>query len=228
MSKRILLSWSSGKDSAWALHVLQQQSNVEVAGLFTTVNERFDRVAMHAVRSELLRAQAQRAGLELHVINIPYPCSNERYEQAMLKFLDQAKLLDIKAMAFGDLFLPDIREYREKNLAGTGFEAMFPLWDSDTTALATEMISAGLEAVLTCIDPRKLPAELAGRRYDASLLAELPAGIDPCGENGEFHTFVSAGPMFSQAIEVSVSPGEEHDGFVFADVKPTHASKTVS
>jgi len=220
---KTLLSWSTGKDSAWSLLVLRQMPDVEVVGLFTTVNAAFDRVAMHAVRRTLLEAQAAAAGLPLHVIEIPWPCPNEAYEAALGAFVAGQKAQGVEAMAFGDLFLQDIRAYREDKLAGSGIAPLFPLWGRDTAALAHEMISGGLEARLTCVDPRKLPASFAGRAFDEQLIADLPAGVDPCGENGEFHTCVFAGPMFSAPL--AVAPGEvvERDGFVYADLLPAAA-----
>lgn len=220
---RTLLSWSTGKDSAWSLHVLAQTPGIEVAGLFTTVNAAFDRVAMHAVRRQVLQAQAAAAGLPLHVIEIPWPCPNEAYEARMGDFVAEQKASGIAAMAFGDLFLADIRAYREEKLEGSGIEPLFPLWGRDTGALAREMIAGGLEAHITCVDPKKLPARFAGRAFDRALLAELPAGVDPCGENGEFHTCVSAGPMFAHPIDVRLGHIETRDGFVFADLLPAAA-----
>jgi len=220
---RTLLSWSTGKDSAWSLHVLRQTPGIEVAGLFTTVNAAFDRVAMHAVRRKLLEAQAAAAGLPLHVIEIPWPCPNEAYEAAMGAFVSAQKREGVAAMAFGDLFLEDIRDYREAKLAGSGIAPLFPLWGRGTGALAREMIAGGLKAHLTCVDPKKLPASFAGRAFDAGLLADLPLGVDPCGENGEFHTCVFAGPMFAHAIDVRLGSIENRDGFVFADLLPAAA-----
>jgi diphthamide synthase (EF-2-diphthine--ammonia ligase) len=211
------LSWSSGKDSAWSLHELRR-AGVPVTGLFTTLNTAFDRVAMHAVRRELLTAQARAAVLRLHVIEIPYPCPNADYERIMGAFVSHAKASGVTEMAFGDLFLADIRAYRERQLAGTGIAPNFPLWQRETRALAEEMIAGGLVAQLSCIDPRKLDRAFAGRTFDAALLADLPAGVDPCGENGEFHTFVSAGPMFSDPVQVRRGEVVERDGFVFADL----------
>jgi uncharacterized protein (TIGR00290 family) len=220
---RTLLSWSTGKDSAWSLHVLRQQPGIEVAGLFTTVNAAFDRVAMHAVRRQLLEAQAEAAGLPLSVIEIPWPCPNEAYEAAMGAFVSEQKAQGIEAMAFGDLFLEDIRAYREAKLEGTGIKPVFPLWGRETGALAREMIAGGLKARLTCVDPNKLPPSFAGRAFDAQLLADLPEGVDPCGENGEFHTCVFAGPMFAHDIDVQLGDVQERDGFVFADLLPAAA-----
>lgn len=214
------LSWSSGKDSAWCLEVLRRGGEHEVTGLFTTVNTQFDRVAMHAVRRTLLEAQAKAAGLPLHVIDIPYPCPNADYERIMGAFVAEAQAQGVAAMAFGDLFLDDIRAYRERQLADTGIAPLFPLWGRDTRKLASEMIDGGLVAHLTCVDPRKLNRAFAGRRFDHALLADLPAGIDPCGENGEFHTFVSAGPMLHEAVPIRAGEVVERDGFVFADMMP--------
>jgi uncharacterized protein (TIGR00290 family) len=216
--RRALLSWSSGKDSAWALHVLRLQGEVEIAGLVTTINEAHDRVAMHAVRRELLEAQAAAASLPLWPVPIPSPCSNEQYEAAMGGLIARARDEGIEAFAFGDLFLEDIRSYRERQLAGTGLEPIFPLWRRPTRELAQAMIDGGLRAVLTCVDPRHLPASFAGRPFDADLLGELPSGVDPCGENGEFHTFAWAAPCFSAPLRVRVGEVAERDGFVFADV----------
>jgi len=218
MKPRAWLCWSSGKDGAWALHVVRRGDSVEVVGLLTTVTEPYRRVSMHGVREDILTAQAEAAGLPLCRVPIPAPCSNEVYQEAMRRAIEQAKQEGVTRMIFGDLFLEDVRRYREKQLAGTGIEPMFPLWGRPTAALASEMIAAGLVARLTCLDPRKVPRELAGRRYDERLLAELPEGVDPCAENGEFHTCVSAGPMFSRPIPIAVGEVVERDGFVFADL----------
>ena len=217
------LSWSSGKDSAWTLQMLRRNGKVQVTGLFTTINAAFDRVAMHAVRRALVETQAQAAGVELHLIDIPYPCPNADYERIMGAFVAKAQAHGVAAMAFGDLFLADIRAYRERQLAGTGIEPLFPLWGLDTRALAAEMIDGGLVAHVTCVDPAKLDREFAGRRFDHSFLADLPDGVDPCGENGEFHTFVSAGPMFRKPVPVDRGEVVERDGFVFADIIPVGA-----
>ena len=214
------LSWSSGKDSAWSLEMLRRGGEHEVTGLFTTVNALFDRVAMHAVRRTLLEVQAKAAGLPLHAIDIPYPCPNADYERIMGAFVARAQAHGVDAMAFGDLFLADIRAYREKQLAGTGIAPLFPLWGRDTRKPAAEMIDGGLVAHVTCVDPRKLDRAFAGRRFDRTLLADLPTGVDPCGENGEFHTFVSAGPMFHEAVPIRTGEVVERDGFVFADMAP--------
>ena len=217
--QRVLLSWSSGKDSAWALHMMRAL-RVEVVGLLTTLNEAADRVAMHAVRRELLEAQAEAAGLPLHTVALPWPCSNAEYEQRMGRFIERATADGITHIAFGDLFLQDIRDYRVRQLAGTGIEPLFPLWCSpqDTPALAHAMTDSGLRAALTCVDPRQLSASYCGRTFDATLLEDLPATVDPCGERGEFHTFAFAGPMFGKAIEFELGEIVERDGFCYADL----------
>lgn len=217
--KRTLLSWSSGKDSAWALHLLRQQPDVRVVGLVTTVNETHRRVAMHAVRLELLERQAEAVRLPLRVINIPQSCSNSEYEEAMRELLEEARGQGVECMAFGDLFLQDVREYRETKLSGTGIAPLFPLWGMETGELARRMISSGLRARLTCVDPKQLAASFAGREFDTELLDELPLHVDPCGERGEFHTFAYDGPMFTQALEVVSGEIVWRDGFVFADLK---------
>jgi uncharacterized protein (TIGR00290 family) len=217
---KILVSWSSGKDSAWMLHVLNQQSPGAAAGLLTTVTEAYDRVSMHGVRTSLLRAQAEAAGLPLITAQLPSPCSNEVYEERMRAVVERAIADGFTHVAFGDLFLEDVRRYREERLAGTGLEPLFPLWGNPTAPLAREMIAAGVDAQLACVDPRVLPADFAGRRFDLELLDELPPGVDPCGERGEFHTCVLAGPMFSKRIDVSVGEIVERDGFVFGDLIP--------
>lgn len=216
----VWLSWSSGKDSAWTLHALRQQGRLEVVALLTTLNSAYQRVAMHAVREDLLERQADALGLPLVKVPLPWPCSNAAYEEAMAAALAQAHRDGIRHIAFGDLFLEDIRRYREAKLAGTGIEPLFPLWQLETAQLARTMVASGLRAYLTCVDPKKLSPGFAGRLFDAKLLDELPPGVDPCGENGEFHTFAVDGPMFR--CPVAVEPGEvvERDGFVFADFRP--------
>lgn len=220
MKPKTLLSWSSGKDSAWSLHVLRERGEMDVVGLLTTVNEAHDRVAMHAVRSELLRRQAEAADLELFVVPLPWPCTNEEYERRMRDALDRAKEHGIEHVAFGDLFLADVRRYREERLNGTGISPLFPLWGIPTPDLARAMLAGGLRARLTCVDPKKLAPEFAGRDFDAALLGDLPASVDPCGENGEFHSFAFAGPMFRGPIAIRTGQVVERDGFVFADVLP--------
>jgi uncharacterized protein (TIGR00290 family) len=217
--KRVALSWSSGKDSAWSLHLLKQDPEIEVVALITTINAEFDRVAMHAVRRELLELQAVSAGVPLWQIPLPWPCSNDQYETQMRGVCERAVGEGVQAIAFGDLFLADIRAYREKQLRGTGLDPIFPVWDIPTPQLARDMIAAGVHAKITCVDPRVLPREFAGRDFDGRFLADLPAEIDPCGENGEFHTFVYAGPMFSHPIPVQLGEIVERDGFVFADLR---------
>jgi uncharacterized protein (TIGR00290 family) len=219
LKKRALLSWSSGKDSAWALHVLRAQGEFDIVGLVTTVNETHDRVAMHAVRRALLEAQARAVGLPVRIVPIPYPCSNAQYEAAMAELVARATAEGIECMAFGDLFLEDVRAYREARLAGTGLEPVFPLWGRSTRSLAEEMVQAGLVAHLTCVDPKKLPVSFAGRKFDGELLRELPQDVDPCGENGEFHSFVSAGPMLATPVPIRVGIVVERDGFVFCDLE---------
>ena len=214
------MSWSSGKDSAFALYRLFTRDDIEVTGLLTTVTEDYQRVSMHAVREELLQLQAQALGLPLHKVKIPSKCTNEIYEERMKEAIQAAKKLNVSHMAFGDLFLEDIRNYRVDKLKGTGIEPLFPLWNYPTTELANEMIKSGLKAVITCIDPRVLPESFAGREFDKSLLADLPPEIDPCGENGEFHTFVYDGPMFRKPIPIQVGEKVKRDGFVFTDVLP--------
>jgi uncharacterized protein (TIGR00290 family) len=217
---KALVSWSSGKDSAYALQLVREARELEVVGLLSTVSSEFDRVAMHGVRRELLERQAASLALPLHVVELPKACPNEVYDQRMAAFVEQARRDGIERVVFGDLFLADIRAYRERQLAGTGIAPAFPLWGRDTRELAREMLAAGIVATVTCLDPRKLPRELAGRRWDSFLLRELPAEVDPCGEHGEFHTFVSDGPGFSEAI--GTMPGEvvEREGFVYADLLP--------
>jgi uncharacterized protein (TIGR00290 family) len=226
------LAWSSGKDSAWALHTVRQscgecggaEFEFDVVALLTTVNRAYQRVAMHAVRESLLEMQAAAAGLPLVKVPIPSPCSNEIYEQAMSEAMARARSEGVRHVIFGDLFLQDIRTYRERQLAQCGMTPVFPLWGRDTRELAEDMLAGGLSAYLTCVDPRYLDRGFAGRRFDRELLAALPHLVDPCGENGEFHTFACAGPMFG--AEIPVTPGEivERDGFVFADLIPRTAA----
>jgi uncharacterized protein (TIGR00290 family) len=221
--QNVLLSWSSGKDSAWTLHVLRQQADVEVVGLLTTFNEAFDRVAMHAVRHELVAAQAAATGLPLVPVMLPYPCTNEVYENRMRMAIAEAKASGVTHIAFGDLFLEDVRQYRVRLLAGTGVDPLFPIWTTaeDTPDLARQMLGAGVRAVLTCVDPNQLSSRFVGRQYDESLLADLPSGVDPCGERGEFHTFCYRCPQFSTEIPVTVGDVVEREGFWFADLRAT-------
>lgn len=218
--KRTLFSWSSGKDSAWALHTLQQNPDIDIVGLFTTINEAFDRVAMHAVRSELLENQARSLGLPLNKISLPYPCLNDQYEAIMTDFVSSAKTDGIECFAFGDLYLEDVRRYREDKLADTGITPIFPLWGKPTKELAEEMISNGLRAVVTCIDPKHLSLELSGSEFNHAFLSRLPSNIDPCGENGEFHSFAYDGPMFNEKINIAVGETVVRDGFIFSDLLP--------
>ena len=212
------LSWSTGKDSAWALHVLRAAREYEVVGLLTTGTRAFERVSMHGVRRELAEAQAAAAGIPLHWVDLPYPCPNADYEAIMTEVIRQAVSEGVTHIGFGDLLLAEVRAYRERMLAGTGLTPLFPLWRADTARLARDMTAGGLRAVLVCVDPRQMPATFAGRVFDQTLLDELPAGVDPCGENGEFHTFCAAGPMFSRSIPVQTGATVERDGFVFTDL----------
>jgi uncharacterized protein (TIGR00290 family) len=214
-----LVSWSSGKDSAWSLYLLEQNPKYQVVGLLATLNSEFDRVAMHSTRREVLEAQAEAAGLPLHVVPLPWPCSNEHYEAAMRTACDAALASGVKAIAFGDLFLEDIRRYREERMNGTGLAPIFPVWKLDTRALLREMIEAGVKTRIVCIDPKKMPREFAGRDLDEDFVRDLPEGVDPCGENGEFHTCVYDGPMFRHPIPIEDGEIVERDGFVFADMK---------
>lgn len=220
--KKILLSWSGGKDSAWSLHLLRQQSDLyQVAALLTTVNARFARVAIHGFREELLDLQAAAAGLPVWKIPLPYPCTNAVYEAQMREAVARALTEKFDAVAFGDLFLEDIRAYRIERLSGTGLEPIFPVWGIPTDQLARQMIASGLQARVTCIDPRRLDSSFAGRAFDQAFLEELPPAVDPCGERGEFHTFACAGPMFSHAVPVTHTETIEREGFVYAEMLPT-------
>jgi uncharacterized protein (TIGR00290 family) len=215
--KRVLLSWSSGKDSAWTLHLLRRDPTIEMVGLLTTLNTEFQRVAMHGTRRSVLEAQAAAAELPLWIVPLPWPCSNEVYEQRMTEACNRAIAEHVDAVAFGDLFLADVRAYRETQLKPTGLEPLFPLWEIPTDKLAREMIAGGLRAKLACIDTKQLASTFAGRDFDEALLQDLPSETDPCGERGEFHTCVYAGPMFTAPL--NIEPGEivNRDGFVFAD-----------
>ena len=217
--RRVLVSWSSGKDSAWTLQALRADSQIEVIGLLTTLNESVGRVAMHGVPDALLAAQADALGLPLWRVPLPAPCSNAEYEARMAAAIARARAERVDAIAFGDLFLADIRAYRERMLAGTGIAPLFPLFGADTAALAREMVAAGLRATLACVDCAKLPAHFAGRAFDARLLADLPAGVDPCGERGEFHSFAFGGPPFARPVPIAVAGVVERDGFAFADLR---------
>lgn len=223
-ARRILLSWSGGKDSAWALHLLRQRGEYEVVSLLTTINEQFRRVAIHGFREELLELQAASVRLPLWKVDLPFPCRNADYEQRMAAVCARAVDQGLHGIAFGDLYLEDIRAYRVQKLAGTGLVPIFPVWCPDlgvsTAELAAQMIASGVRARLTCIDPRVLPERFAGRDFDRTLLGELPAGVDPCGERGEFHTFAYDGPVFSRTIPVIPGARVERDNFVYADLLP--------
>lgn len=215
--KRVLVSWSSGKDCAWTLHLLRQEADIEIVGLVTTINAEFDRVAMHGTRRTILEAQAAAADLPLWKVPLPWPCSNEEYERIMAEVCERAVREHVDAFAFGDLFLRDIRAYREKQLQNTGLELLFPLWDIPTPELARAMIAGGLRAKLVCIDSRQLEPAFAGRDFDLDLLADLPATVDPCGERGEFHSCVYDGPMFSSPVAIEAGEIVDREGFIYAD-----------
>jgi uncharacterized protein (TIGR00290 family) len=221
MPAKTLIAWSSGKDSAWALHEARQSGEYEIVGALTTVTETFGRVSMHGVREELLRAQLESAGIPPIIVPIPYPCPNEVYEARMTTALSQAKAEGVTHAIFGDLFLEDVRAYREAKMVGTGVAPVFPLWGRPTDALARAMIKGGLKTHLVTVDLKVLPKSFAGRKFDEALLTDLPAGVDPCGERGEFHTCVLGGPMFSRAIPARVGEIVERDGFAFADLVPS-------
>jgi len=216
--KKVLLSWSSGKDSAWALYTLQQMQDIELVGLFSTYNQEFDRIAMHSTKLELVKMQAKNTDLPIDLIPIPFPCSNEEYEKIMGDFIEGVKERGIEQIAFGDLFLEDIRQYRIDKLAGTGIEPIFPVWGIPTDELSRKMVASGLRAQLTCIDPKQIPEEFARCEYNLDFIESLPEGVDPCGENGEFHSFAFAGPMFKEPIAIEVGETITRDGFIFTDV----------
>jgi uncharacterized protein (TIGR00290 family) len=218
MKIKVMASWSSGKDSAWMLHRLKQDPSIEVAGLLTTMNEEFDRVAMHAVRRQMLEAQSHAAAVPLWTVGLPWPCTNEQYESRMRDAIGKAAAEGFTHVAFGDLFLEDVRRYREDRLDGTGLTPIFPLWGLPTLALAEEMIDGGLRAILTCVNPQHLDRSFAGRQFDRALLRDLPPGVDPCGERGEFHSFAYDGPMFARPVAAATGEVVDRDGFVFADV----------
>jgi uncharacterized protein (TIGR00290 family) len=215
---KALISWSSGKDSAFALHEVRQAGELDVVGAVTTVTETFGRVSIHGVRQEILLAQLAAAGLPPRIVPIPYPCPNEIYEARMAEVISDAAREGITRMIFGDLYLADIRAYRESKLAGSGITPVFPLWERPTLPLAQAMIACGMQAYLATVDLKKLPAEFAGRKFDRDLLADLPGGVDPCGENGEFHTCVVAGPMFSRPLAVNLGERVERDGYAYCDL----------
>jgi uncharacterized protein (TIGR00290 family) len=225
--KRVLLSWSSGKDSAWTLHLLRRDPAIEVVGLVTTLNAEFQRVAMHGTRRSVLEAQAEAAQLPLWIVPLPWPCSNEIYEQRMAEGCQRAVDEGVDAVAFGDLFLQDVRAYRERQLKSTGLQPLFPLWEIPTAELAREMIAGGLRARLSCVDTEQLSGDFAGREFDAALLRDLPPEADPCGERGEFHTCVYAGPMFTAPLPIETGEIVNRDGFVFADFQTLCAQEAV-
>ncbi len=218
MAEKAVVAWSTGKDCAWALHTVRSEASLELVGLLCTMTEAFGRVSMHGVRAEVADAQARALGLPLRPVYIPFPCPNEVYERAMATELGRLRVDGVTKVVFGDLFLEDVRRYREERMAGTGLEPVFPLWGRPTRALAEEMIDRGVVATIVALDPRKLPSRFAGRTLTRKLLAELPKEVDPCGERGEFHTCVTAGPMFAAPLRVAPGPVVERDGFVFADL----------
>ncbi len=217
---KALIAWSSGKDSAWALHEVRRAGEFDIVGALTTITDAFGRVSIHGLRQELLAAQLDATGLKPVTVRIPYPCPNEVYEREMTAAMDQAKAQGITHVIFGDLFLEDVRAYRETRLKPTGITPVFPVWHKPTDSLAREMIASGVDARLVCVDLKKLPRSFAGRRFDAELLADLPPDVDPCGENGEFHSFVAAGPMLAQPIAIKAGEVVERDGFAYADFLP--------
>ena len=215
---KVALSWSSGKDSAWTFHLLRQQPDIQISALITTFNTEADRVAMHAVRRSLVEEQAKRVRTPLWAVELPWPCSNSEYEERFRAIWQRDKAEGIAAIEFGDLFLQDIRDYRIRQLEGSGLEPLFPAWHIPTGQLSRDMIAAGVKAKITCVDPAKIRKSFAGREYDLNLLNALPSGADPCGENGEFHTFVYDAPVFSRPIDVQAGEIVEHNGFAFADL----------
>ncbi|GMQ75742.1 MAG: ATPase [Gammaproteobacteria bacterium] len=218
--KKTMLSWSSGKDSAWTLHVMRQDPDIAIDGLFSTINQEFDRVSMHAVRVALLQQQSDSIGLPIQLIPIPYPCSDADYAKIMSGFVKREIERGVECFAFGDLYLEDIREYREKSLSGSGIGPIFPIWGSDTRVLSATMLESGLRAQITCVDPSQLAPEFCGREYDASFLRDLPPDVDPCGEKGEFHSFAFDGPMFGHEINIKIGETTTRDKFVFTDLLP--------
>jgi len=220
MKKKTLLSWSSGKDSAWTLHLLRTRADYEVVGLFTSINERHERVAMHAIRVELLKRQAEAAGLPLHIVPLPDPCTHEDYAERMGVFIAAQRAAGIECMAFGDLHLESVRQYRIDKMAGCGIEPIFPLWGTPLPTLIEAMLDAGLETYLCCVDGKQLPGELVGRRWDRELIACFPDGADPCGENGEFHSVVVDGPFFRHRVEVEIGAPQQRGDHWYVDVAP--------
>lgn len=220
MPRKTLVSWSSGKDSAWMLHVLRKDPNIDVVGLFCTVNKVFNRVTMHGIRIELLKQQAKSVNLPLYIVYIPYPCNNDEYTQIMKSFILEAKKDGVECFAFGDLFLENVRAYRENLLKGSGITALFPIWGISTKTLSKQMISEGLKAVISCVNSEHMAAEFAGRDYDESFLNDIPKNIDPCGENGEFHSFTFDGPMFQSPIGIILGETVYQDVVCFKDILP--------
>ncbi len=223
MNKRTLLSWSSGKDSAWALHLIRQDPMIELMGLFTVINQKYNRVSMHGTRLEMLQQQAKAAGAPLQTINLPDPCTNEQSDAIMRQFVMESAAKGIECMAFGDLFLHDIRQYREDQLRGTGIEPVFPLWGTPTRELVEQMLSAGLDAYVSSVDLKKLPSRFAGRKWSRELITEFPQDCDPCGENGEIHTVVVGGPIFQKTVPTVVGEIVERNGFAYADIIPVRS-----
>jgi uncharacterized protein (TIGR00290 family) len=222
------MSWSSGKDSALALHEVRSGGGVEIVGLVTTVSSVSDRVAMHEVRRSLVEAQADALQVPLNVVELPWPCPNDVYEGRMSAMLQLGRESGVEAIVYGDLYLEDIRRYREQSLRGSGLTPLFPLWQRPTESVARDLLSVGVRAVITCVDLSQAPAELVGRWFDEELLASLPTGVDPCGENGEFHTFVVDGPGFARPVDVTVGEAVEYDGFAYTDLVPAVPSSTVA
>jgi uncharacterized protein (TIGR00290 family) len=220
MKKKTLLSWSSGKDSAWALHLLQQDPRIDLLGLFTVMNQKYRRVSMHATRFEMLQRQAAAVGLPIETISLPDPCTNEQYAAIMRHFIAESVSKRIECMAFGDLFLEDIRKYRENQLKGTGIDPLFPLWRIPTSDLVEQMLSAGLEAYVSSVDLKKLPSRFVGQKWSREMIAEFPKDSDPCGENGEIHTVVAGGPMFRETVLVRIGDIVNRNGFAYADIIP--------
>lgn len=217
---RAVISWSSGKDAAWALHVIRQRGEVEVAGLLCSINASFQRISMHGVRRQLLERQARATGLPLEIVELPWPCPNEEYERRMGAACERLRAKGVEAVVFGDIHLADVREYREKQMARAGLTPLFPLWGRDSRLLLEEMLAAGVRARTVCLDPRRLNPAFAGAELSVDWLRSLPEGVDPCGENGEFHTFVTHAPVFAEPVDVSLGEVVERDGFVYADLLP--------
>lgn len=225
---KAVVSWSSGKDCAWALATVRARGDLDVVGLLTTVTSAFGRVSIHGVREELLDQQAAAVGVPVRKVPIPYPCPNAVYEEAMRGAISEMRADGVTHLVFGDLYLEEVRQYREERLKGTGITPVFPLWGRPTRALAEEMVAGGLAATVVAVDPRRLDRSFAGRSFDRAFLRDLPTGVDPCGEQGEFHTCATAGPMFAAPLRVTVGEVVDRDGFVFADLRPAARSAPVS